>query len=215
MRSCHLICFLLVSVLAANSQTEDARGMLAATLGKYASLSTYYVAGTREETVTDEIQRDWHQEHFVLAKAPGKRYHYDIKAPDQWNIVVADGTAELNFQPWRNEYTRRSVPELTAKASGPDDVIRALVARLAQNYVEDLSQERIQTAEFLPEETIMLGGQQISCFVIRAGYQRGEDVAAPKYPARVTFWIEKDRKLIRKETVAVRDSASILQPLMK
>jgi len=186
----------LLSFPASSSSAQDAGTTLQTVLNKYASLSTYYVEGTRESTITGEIQRKWQQERFVVAKAPGKRYHYDIKAPDQWNIVVADGITEWTFQPWRNEYTRRAIPELTAKANGLDDVIRAFVARSAQNYVEDLAQEGIQTAEFLPDETITLAGRHIPCYVIRATYRNPEDVPATKYPAKVTFWIEKDRRVV-------------------
>ena len=208
-----LIFFLLLSIPAWCSSAQDASTTLHAVLNNYASLSTYYVEGTRESKITDEIQRTWEQERFVVAKMPGKRYHYDIKAPDQWNIVVANGMTEWTFQPWRNEYTRRAIPELTAKANGPDDVIRAFVARSAQNYVEDLAREGIQTAEFLPDETIMLAGHHVPCYVIRATYSSPEDVPATKYPAKATFWIEKDRRVVRRETVSVRDSASPLQPL--
>lgn|SRR5437667_1473816 len=214
MRLKTLACFLLFSIPTLNSSAEEARGLLQTTLAKYRNLSTYYVEGTRESVTTDEIQRYWQQERFALGKAPGNRYHYDIQGQEQWNIVVANGAEEWTFQPWRNEYTRRPVPpELTAKASGPDDEIRAFIARLAQNYVEDLSQGTIRTAEFLPEENITLAGQRISCYVVRATYERAEDAVALKHPAQITFWIEKDRKLVRKETVSIRDSASILQPL--
>jgi hypothetical protein len=81
----------------------------------------------------DSIQHDWHEENFIVAKARGKRYHYDIKRPDLWNVVVSNGTTEWNFQSWKNEYVQRPTPSLAANASLPDDAIRASTALYAQN----------------------------------------------------------------------------------
>lgn len=94
MRSSLLIVFLLGGVVAAKSETEDAHSLLTAALGKYANLSAYYVEGTRESTSTDEVQRRWEQERFTLAKASDTKYHYDIRIPDRWNVVIADGEFE-------------------------------------------------------------------------------------------------------------------------
>jgi len=88
------------------------------------------------------------------------------------------------------------------------------LARAAQSHIEDLSQFRVSTAELLRDENLTLGGQQVLCYVIRATYEPGEHDPAPqKNPPEYTFWIEKDRHLVRKEKVVSRNSDSILQPL--
>jgi hypothetical protein len=162
MRSCQLICFLLIGV-AAYSQTEDAGSMLSATLAKYANVPTFYVEGTREVTTTDEVQHNWVRERFTLARASSNRYHYDIKIPDRWSIVIADGITEWDFQPWRNEYTKRPVPRTEPDADDPDDVIRYVATSGARHYVTDPSRIRIQAAEFLPPENLTLVGQRVPC----------------------------------------------------
>jgi thiol-disulfide isomerase/thioredoxin len=209
----NLALFLLLSIPASCASAQDARNMLQAVLGKYAGLRTYYAEGTREWTTHDEIQRDWRQEHFVVARAAGNKYRYDIKTPDGWNIVVADGTTEWTFQPWRNQYTRRPVPNLTDKAIGLDDAIRASSERLAQNYVEDLSASKVEKADFLPDETITVAGQQIACRVIRATYQKAEGFPAPQYTTQATFWLDKDRELVQKMSTVTRGPASTVQEL--
>lgn len=215
MRVWKLIAFLLLSAFASNSEAEDARSMLTASLAKYANLSKYYIEGTRESTITDEIQRNWQQERFTLAKAAGNRYHYDIKAPDQWNIVVADGTVEWTLQPWKGEYTRRPPSSQTVKSSDPDDAVPDFVARAAQHYIEDPSYFKIQTADFLPEESLIIAGQHVPCYVIRAAYKPSEEEPVPSHVPQWTFWIEKERRLVRKEMLVMHNSTSVLQPLHK
>jgi outer membrane lipoprotein-sorting protein len=122
-KSAFVLSFFLLWSLG--SIAEDAHTFLQTSLEKYVGLTAYNIEGTRESTTTDDIQRDWHEEAFTLAKAPGKRYHYDIKMPDLWDVVISDGVNEWTLQPWKNEYTKRPVPELTPKASAIDDVLRA------------------------------------------------------------------------------------------
>jgi thiol-disulfide isomerase/thioredoxin len=208
MRAGRLAFSLLFLIPGSSSSAQDARSLLQAAENKFIGLTTYYVEGTRESTVVDEVQHDWHQEHFVIASAPGKRYHYDIKMPERWNIVVADGATEWTFQPWRDEYTRRPAPDLTIEAKGPDDAVRDFSARAARHYLEDASNEKIQSAEFLEEEVISLGGQRIPCYVIRATYEAAADLPAPKYPPRVTLWIDKDQKLIRKSSIIAHSTSA-------
>ena len=194
------------------SIAQDAHTFLQTSLEKYVGLTSYNIEGTRESTVTDDVQRDWHQETFILAKAPGKRYHYDIKMPDLWDVVVSNGTNEWTFQPWKNEYMKRPVPEITPKANAADDTIRALAAGYAQNYVVDIARGKFQ-AEFLPDEVITIAAEQIACRVVRATYQSDDDMPTPDFPAQTTFWIEKERGIVRKFSTVARYSLSKLQPL--
>jgi len=212
MRSYLLILFTFASVLGVHSETEEARKALSAILAKYANLSAFYVEGIQESTTTDEIEHNWEQERFTVAKVSGNRYHYDIKSPGRWNVVVSDGITEWDFQPWRNEYTKRPVPNSEPDADNPDDVIRYVAAKGGERYVEELSQNRIRAAEFLPPETLTVGGKQVACDVIRARYESLDNAAQS---AQLTFWIEKERKVIRKQTVVNIISPSVLQSLRK
>jgi outer membrane lipoprotein-sorting protein len=213
MRSCQLIFSLLLCVLAVNSEAEDARSMLLATLAKYANLSTYDVEGTQESTTTDQVRHNWQQERFTLVRAASNRYHSDIKTPDQWNVAVADGTVEWIFQPWKNEFTRRPLSNQPAQSGDLDGAVRDFIARVAQHYIEDPSHFKIDTADFLTEESLIFAGQPVPCYVIRATYKRTEQEPGLRHVAQWTFWIEKKRRLIRKQMLVVRNSTSVLQPL--
>jgi thiol-disulfide isomerase/thioredoxin len=208
-----LIFSLLLCVLAVNSEAEDARSMLLATLAKYSNLSTYYVEGTQESTTMDQVQHNWQQERFTLAKAASNRYHYDIKTPDQWNVAVADGTMEWILQPWKNEYTRRPLSNQPAQSGDLDGAVRDFIARATQHYIEDPSDFKIDTADFLTEESLIFAGQPVPCYVIRATHKRTEQEPGLMHVAQWTFWIEKKRRLIRKQMMVVRNSTSVLQPL--
>jgi hypothetical protein len=59
MRSYALIAILLLSAVAAKSETEGAPGFLSAALAKYANASRYHIEGTRESNSTDNVQRRW------------------------------------------------------------------------------------------------------------------------------------------------------------
>src|SRR3954467_9164616 len=94
---------LIVSLLALTvgpCSAQDAHFFLQTSLEKYVGLTSYEIEGTRESTITGDMQRDWHGEIFTLAKAPGKRYHYDIKRQDMWDVVLSNGDTEWDFQPW-------------------------------------------------------------------------------------------------------------------
>src|SRR6185312_6601741 len=173
-KSALVLPFFLVWSLA--SVAQDAHSFLQSSLQQYVGLTSYDIEGTRESTIVDDVQHDWHEEAFTLAKAPGKRYHYDIKMPDMWDVVISDGVSEWTLQPWKNEYTKRPVPEFTPKANAIDDVLRARAARYAQNYVEDIAHGKFQEEEFLPDEVITIGSQQIACRVVRATYQSSDDM---------------------------------------
>jgi thiol-disulfide isomerase/thioredoxin len=213
MRSYPLLLFLLIGVVPVNSETEDARSMLSATLTKYAKVSAYYVEGTLESVTTDQVQRNWRQERFILARADSNRYRYDIKAQDRWNIVVSDGTVEWSFQPWRNEFTRHPVADHHVQPDNPDYVLRDFVTRAAQHYLQDPIGFKIGTAEFLPDETLIFAGQQVPCYVIRATHERSDQDPIVKHDPQWTFWIEKSRRLLRKQMLVTRNSPSVLQPL--
>jgi hypothetical protein len=148
-----LFVFLLVSIVAVKSEAEDAYSLLRAALDKYANPSTYYIKGARESTARDEVQRRWEEESFTVAKASGTEYRYEIRIPDRWNVVVADGESEWEFQPWRNEYVQHSIPTMKPDPESPDDVIRYATERQARFYIEDLQQGiDLKTAEFLHPE---------------------------------------------------------------
>jgi len=208
-KSALVLPFFLVWSLA--SVAQDAHSFLQSSLQQYVGLTSYDIEGTRESTIVDDVQHDWHEEAFTLAKAPGKRYHYDIKMPDMWDVVISDGVSEWTLQPWKNEYTKRPVPEFTPKANAIDDVLRARAARYAQNYVEDIAHGKFQEEEFLPDEVITIGSQQIACRVVRATYQSSDDM--PDSPAQTTFWIESGRGIVRRFTTVARYNLSPLQPL--
>jgi len=213
MNSYFSVVLLLLSAVAAKAQTESASHLLAAALAKYANAGTFHVEGTRESTTTDDVQRRWEQETFTLARASATRYRYDIKIPGRWNAVVADGTTEWEFQPWRNEYRRRPIPTTKPNPDSPDDVIRYVTEHQARHYFEELQRGiDVTTAEFLSPETLDIAGQKVSCDVLHARFTSGESADSQ---SGLTFWIEKDRQLIRKLSSVSTFSPSVMTPLRK
>jgi len=211
---CFLSLFILFCFCVPSARAEDASTFLETSLAKFSKLPSYYVEGTREDTLTDDIQRDWHEDAFTIAKMPGKRYHFDIRRVDMWDVVVSNGNTEWDFQPRRNEYVQRPTPDLTRTSSGPDDKIRARASQYAQNYLEDLAGDKIASAEFLPDEEITLGSERVSCRVVRANLLLSEDTARDR-PVQVTYWIENERGLVRKQSIESFITESQLEPLRR
>ena len=213
MRSYVLFAVLLLCAASAKSETEGAPGVLSAALAKFANASSYHIEGTRESNSDDDVQRRWDKETFTLARASATRYHYDIKIPDRWNVLIADGTTEWEFQPWRNEYARRLVPTAEPKPDSPDDVIRYVTEHQARYYFAELQRSvDIKNAEFLDPETISIAGQQIPCYVVRVRFTGAESAGSG---SGTTFWIEKERQLVRKISSVSSFSPSVVTPLRK
>jgi thiol-disulfide isomerase/thioredoxin/outer membrane lipoprotein-sorting protein len=213
MRSYAFIAILLLSAVEAKSETEGAPGFLSAALAKYANASSYHIEGTRESNSSDDVQRRWEQETFTLARASATRYHYDVKIPDRWNMLIADGTTEWEYQPWRNEYARRSIPTTEPKPDSPDDVIRYVTEHQARSYFAELQRGiEIKTAEFLNPETLSIAGQQIPCYVLHVRFTSAES-ADPG--SGTTFWIEKERQVVRRLSSVSTFSPSVVTPLRK
>lgn len=213
MRSHLSLLVLIFSAVTAESQTESAPDLLSAALAKYANAATFHIEGTRESSTTDDVQRRWEQETFTLARASATRYRYDIRIPDRWNVVIADGTTEWEFQPWRNEYRRRSLPATKPSADSPDDVIRYVTEHQARYYFEELRRGiDVKTAEFLTPETLDIAGQEITCDVLHARFTNGESADSR---SGLTFWIEKERQVIRKLSSVSTFSPSVVTPLRK
>src|SRR4051812_49015274 len=147
MRSYCWMCFVIVFI-AVQCSAEDARTLLLGTLAKYKKPSVFQIEGTQETTVTDQIQRDWHFEQFRLVSA-NRKYHFEIKTPEQWNVAIGDGKAQWIFQPWKNEYTLNPVSEHPSD-DDPDNVLNDFVTRSAWHYIQDSSLLKIGSAEFLP-----------------------------------------------------------------
>src|SRR6266568_8976974 len=212
MRSMPLL-FLLVGLFVVKSVAEDASSLLTTAFGKYANLSTYHIEGRRESNATDEVERKWQEERFTLAKASERRYHYDVRIPDRWAVLIADGEVEWEFQPWKSEYVQRQIPTTKPDVEAPDDVIRYVTEHQARFYLEDLDRGiDLKTAEFLSPEVLSIAGQEIPSYVIHARFKDSEKGDST---SGVTFWIEKDRNVIRKETSVSTSSPSVMQPLRK
>jgi thiol-disulfide isomerase/thioredoxin len=213
MPSYAFIAILLLSAVAAKSETEGAPGFLSATLAKYGNASRYHIEGTRESNSTDDVQRRLDRETFTLARASATRYHYEVKIPDRWNVLIADGATEWEFQPWRNEYARHSAPTIEARRDSPDDVIRYVTEHEAQYYFAQLHRGiDINTAEFLNPETLRIAGQQIPCYVVRVRLTRA---GSTNSGSGVTFWVEKKRQVVRRLSSVSTSSPSVVTPLRK
>jgi thiol-disulfide isomerase/thioredoxin len=213
MRSYLALVVLVFISLTANPETETAPHLLSAAFAKFENASSYHVEGTRESTTTDEVQRKWEQQTFILARASATRYRYDIRIPEWWNVLIADGTTEWELQPWRNEYTQRSIPATKPSFDSPDEKIRYPTEHQAWSYFEKLRRGiDVKTAEFLSPETLDIAGQQIPCYVLHTRFTDGESADSQ---SGYTFWIEKERQVIRKMRSISTFSQSVVTPLRK
>lgn len=108
---------------------------------------------------------------------------------------------------------QRPVPTTKPDPEAPDDVIRYVTERGARFYLEDLQQGiDLKTAEFLSPEVLSVAGHEIPCYVIRAQFKNTENGDSQ---SGVTFWIEKGRNVIRKESAVSKFSPSVMEPLRK
>ena len=184
--------------------TAEATDLLHEVAQQYANPTQYHIESVEESEFKGELSDSWNKQYRTLARDSETRYRFEFKAPYQWTTVISDGTSKWAAQPWRAEYTKSAATELQSDKKGDTDTESTsepapeqVTIRLAQGLLKSLSKldQHIKQAEILPSETIEVGGQRITCAVVRVV---PETKSSRKYTSETTYWIEQQHKTVRK-----------------
>jgi thiol-disulfide isomerase/thioredoxin len=177
---------------------SDALPFLTELLARYTHATSYHLEYIEEHQFESEFSRNWIKAYTTSIMAPANHYRFGRQGDFGTAAQVSDGETEWTYYSPLNQYTQRP-----AVSSGPSELVSSAAIglsrlRQAESHVKNLGHLRtmIRTASFASEQTIEVGGRDLSCFVITT---QGEmPNAESPITIRFTFWIDKQTKLIRK-----------------
>lgn len=173
--------------------TPDAAALLARVGEVYRGLTTYHFAGTTTITVVMTGQNQVIELPFRLAlESPGKA-RSEVMNPMFQLVQVWSGDTLWTLVPQLEQYTRQALPPRTEPAN-PLAQGTPLVRYPVMS--ENLAEARIER-----EETVQVGKDRHPCWVVRARYDRAVQPGAE--PSPTTFWIDRTRHLVLRESTLV------------
>jgi len=161
----------------------------------YAQAKSYHIEAVEERTSTGELSRSWQKTLLKASAIPGGRYRYEGRSSMGTAAYVSDGTTQWIYHANEHAYTQKSASGETAK----HNVITAeeMAAETAQRLVRIQAHraDSLKSATLLPEETISIGGKDVSCYVVRYSQDDFKTKRANQ-KEDWTIWILKDDKTV-------------------
>jgi thiol-disulfide isomerase/thioredoxin/outer membrane lipoprotein-sorting protein len=190
-----------LSTLKSGQAGADALPFLTEIFAQYAHSTSYHLEYTEERKINSEFTRHWSKAFITSIGGPANRYRFERRGEFGTAVQVSDGVTEWIYYAPLNQYTQQPTP-----GAGPSEVLSAAARGLSmlrqyQSHVKNFATlgTLVRTATFLPEQTIEVAGNSISCIVITTEGER-PDTQEGQITTHFTFWIDKRTKLIRKST---------------
>ena len=164
---------------------------------KYSNIKTYRIEAILESGTAGEFSRNWNKSYLSAGVASGNRYRFEGRDQGGWMLKISDGKTEWMVDREANLYTQKPAPE-----RGPTQIriatMNVMGLASAQNLLKLLAGQpgRVLDPAYLPDETLTLNGQPVPCYVITG--RRRNSGGARDASWQLTFWIEKERHVIRK-----------------
>lgn len=196
---------------AQDSSKPDALVLLQQVKEKYAQAKVYNIEAIEEVEFRGDLSHQWAKSFFNAAVASGNRYRFEGRASHGWTTKISDGRTEWIIDRDADMYTQKPVPD-----QGPSQM-RIITMNLnglylAQNMVKTLSKQpsSLRDPVYLPDEILTLNGRQVQCYVIggRGRYSGGSGDTT----RQLTFWIEKEKRVVRKVHVHTEGALIITEP---
>ena len=184
------------SVPSQSSSSSKGLELLAQVCRRYGDAKSYYIESVEERTSVREFSRSWEKTILIAAASPENRYHYEGRSGVSDSLRVSDGQTIWTYHGADHRYTAKSK---SAASSEKSQVIPMTEYALhqAQDLREQLSGlvKSMKSAEVLPDATLRINGQKVSCHVIRL---RSADQKRPSagYSFEKTIWIDKQQLTI-------------------
>jgi len=192
-----LLLSLVAQIVSQSPSAADGLTLLKEIGRRYAEAQSYHIEAIEERTSSNELHRDWQKTLLTAIVMPGGRYRYQGRSGFGSAILVSDGTTKWDYRRNEHLYTQQPasvVDEDKHYFSDPGELVVER-ARHLNSEMAKLSRQ-LKFATLLPDETILLNGRSIDCYVIRYG----PDDFRVKQPAdnhvTSTIWIDKARKVV-------------------
>jgi thiol-disulfide isomerase/thioredoxin/outer membrane lipoprotein-sorting protein len=189
--------------LTVSGQQTDGRPealtMLRQVGAKYANATAYRVDSSEEDEFGDEFSKQLGKSLQTAVVAPGNKYRFEFRGAREWWILVSDGQTEWLYRPLTDEYKAQAAPAHGPSHLKSSGLLSFYGLEEAWEAVKTLAElpSYAKSASYLPDESLSIGGEQISCSVIHAvmKYKPGW---APDVFATFTVWVDKKSLAVRK-----------------
>ena len=189
-------------------EAGDARGdafaFLDGVLKRYATAKTYHIELIMETQFNGDARKSWEKRSLTAVLLPDKRYRFEGHSSSGEAMQISDGISEWFYLPQIQQYTKEPAP-----SSVPGPVPKTRIVGLnsiweAQHISGRFSTPRslIRSASYLPDDKIDVDGKLVLCTVIQAkGLLPRVPGVTDRQTETFTFWIDKKKGIIWKETV--------------
>jgi thiol-disulfide isomerase/thioredoxin len=188
----------LIAQSTTPSPPSDALGLLQRVAQHYSDAKSYYIESTEEMSATGDYSRNWQKTVLIAAEADGKRAYFEGHGNMGSAIKVTDGKTAWRYRLGEHRYTAKP-----ATGDGADKPGTGTIAEIASFQAENLRKKlgnlakSLRSAEFLPEGTLTVNGQPVTCLVVRV-QNSDEKRMRGSYPFEKTIWIDKQHEIILK-----------------
>ncbi len=187
--------------------------MLSQVGAKYANATAYRIDSSEQDEFGEEFSKQLGKSFQTAVVAPGNKYRFEFRGAREWWILVSDGQTEWLYRPLTHEYKAQAAPAHGPSHQKSSGQLSFYGLEEAQEEVKTLAQlpSYAKSASYLPDESLSIGSEQISCTVIHAvmKYKPGW---APDVIATFTVWVDKKSLAIRKLEQRLEGALIIDQP---
>ena len=190
--------FALVFFLPQNEKPaapQDGLALLREVGQHYAQAKSYHIEAVEERTSTAELSRSWQKTLLKASASPGGRYRFEGHSSMGMAAYVSDGTTQWIYHASEHAYTQKPASGETARHSviTAEEMAAETAQRLAQ--IQAHRADSLKSATLLPEETISIGRNAVSCYVV--GYSQDDfKTRRANQTEDWTIWIRKDDKTV-------------------
>lgn len=182
--------------------TNESAAILARVAQSYRGFDSYQFEGTVRLAVNVQDKVQNLELPFTISAAKPGKYRAEISNPMIQMVNVSDGQQTWNYVPQLGQFTKKMVTPLKGDAvPAPNPVVSA--TPLARYLSMDQGSEN---ARLVRMETVGVEGQAWDCYVIETTFQRPMNAQMGVSPT--TFWIDKTRHVVLRESTTVKLASS-------
>ena len=195
-----ILAALLVLTIAGPVRAEpapDARALLQQVSEAYRALTSYHFEGLMSIRMSGAVEQSL-DVPLVLAADRAGRSRLDIHNLQMGGLSVSDGKQTSIYVYSLNQYTQKPAEAVPDSAGMPRPPQNSPLMRYF-----DLPQG-LKSADITGEQSVTIDGAPADCWVVRCDMTPPQALAADSTArATATFWVEKARALVLRDSVSI------------
>jgi thiol-disulfide isomerase/thioredoxin len=180
--------------------TPAADSLLNAVNAHYLGLSSYDIEGTSHMLMSIGSQDQRIDVPFRLAMSKPARLRNEIMNPMMPYVNLSDGARSWVYLPTTQQYTEKEAAPLTSNGTSSGEIGNAMaMGTPLQRYLS--ANQGLVSARVVGEEAVDVAGTPVRCVVVDAQYATPDSARFTLSPNR--FWIDRDRRLVVRDSLRV------------